>query len=102
MIDLERIIKSAKKLGKIFFGTKKAAELVSKGRVDAIIVASNCPPRTYHRIKQFTQFSNTSLHVYPGTSIDLGMVCEKPFATSAVAIRNLEPSLLKMLKESNE
>jgi len=102
MVDFQRIIKSASKSGKIFYGSKKTAELASKGRADVIIVASNCPPRTYHRIKQFTQFSNTSLHVYPGTSIDLGMVCEKPFATSAIAIRNLEPDLLKILKESNE
>lgn len=100
MIDFERVIKSANKSGKMFFGSKKAMEAAKNGRALALIAASNCPPRIVNQIQHYAHLSNVPVHTYPSTSADLGMACGKPFAVSVVTIRDLvEPELLKMVKE---
>lgn len=101
MMDFDRVIRSANKSGKIFFGSEQAMEAAKNGRAIALIVASNCPPKILNQIKNYAQLSSLPVHIYPGSSADLGMACRKPFAVSAMTIRSLtDQEILKMVKES--
>jgi large subunit ribosomal protein L30e len=101
MIDFEKVIKTTSKSGRLFLGAKKAMEAAQSGKAVALIVASNCPHGILRQLKHYAALSNMPVHTYPSTSADLGMVCGKPFAVSAVTIRTLsDSSLLKALKET--
>lgn len=101
MIDFEKVIKTTSKSGRLFLGAKKAMEAAQSGKAVALIVASNCPQGILRQLKHHAALSNMPVHTYPSTSADLGMVCGKPFAVSAVTIRTLsDSSLLKALKEA--
>jgi large subunit ribosomal protein L30e len=101
MIDFEKVIKTTNKSGRMFLGFNKAMEAAQSGKAVALIVASNCPQGILRQLKHHADLSNMPVHTYPSTSADLGMVCGKPFAVSAVTIRTLsDSSLLKALKET--
>lgn len=100
MIDFEKVIKTATKSGRLFFGLKQALAAAESGRGVAVIVASSCPPAVLRQIQDYAARSNLPVHIYPSTSSDLGAVCGKPFAVSAVTIRTLaDASLVKALQE---
>ncbi len=100
MIDFEKVIKTATKSGRLFFGLKQALAAAESGRGVAVIVASSCPPAVLRQLQDYAARSNLPVHIYPSTSSDLGAVCGKPFAVSAVTIRTLaDASLVKALQE---
>ena len=101
MIDFEKVIKTTNKSGKMFLGFNKAMEAAQSGKAVALIIASNCPQGRLHQLIHHAALSKIPVHTYPSNSVDLGMVCGKPFAVSAVTIRTLsDSSLLKSLKET--
>ena len=99
MIDFERILKFANKSGRILVGSKTAIEAAQNGKAVALIIASNCPSQILDEIQYHASLSNVPVHIYPNTSADLGMACEKPFAVSAVTIRSLtDANFLNILR----
>ena len=52
-----------------------------------IIAASNCPLDLKRELKHYIELSNIPLFQYPGTGVDLGTSCGKPFAISILTIR---------------
>ena len=103
MVDLNRLISSAMKSGKVFLGTKQALAASKTGRAIALIVASNCQAETLSDLQRSSIVSKIPLFVYPASSSDLGIACGKPFAVSALTIREVSDSaVLRMVKESVE
>ena len=97
MVDLDRAISSAMKSGKVLIGSKKAIYAAKSGRATVLIVASNCPVKILHDIKYYSDISKILLYTYPASSLDLGIACGKPFAISALAIREInEPDFLRI------
>ena len=100
MIDFEKVIKTAAKSGRLFLGLEQALAAAESGRGVAVIVASSCPPAVLRQLQDHAARSNLPVHTYPSTSSDLGVICGKPFAVSAVTIRTLtDAGLLKALRE---
>ncbi|MDQ1280073.1 MAG: large subunit ribosomal protein L30e [Thermoproteota archaeon] len=103
MIDVDRIINSALKSGRVYLGFKQTKNAAKTGKAVALILSSNCSVKLQKDIQQYATLSKTPLLIYHGTSQDLGVACGKPFIVSAMTIRNLTDSqLLKSIKESNE
>lgn len=99
---LNRIIVSATKSGKMFFGSKQALDAAKSGKAVALIAASNCPPALLADIRRYSALSKIHVYVYPATSSDLGAACRKPFAVSALTIREIsDPDVLRMIRESS-
>ena len=100
MVDLDRVISSAMKTSKALLGSKQTVDVAKSGRAAALIVSSNCPTKTLVDVKRYSELSKIPLYVYPASSIDLGAACGKPFAVSALAIRETnDPEVLKMRRE---
>ena len=96
MIDVNKAIATTVKTGKIQFGTSNALKNVKVKKAKLIIVASNCPSRFRESIEYYCKLSDIPVSIYNGTSLDLGAACGKPFAVSALTIK--EPGDSNILK----
>ncbi len=86
--EIDRSLAIAVKTGKILFGSNVTIKSAMSGKVRLIIVASNCPKDKREKIEYYCKLSNIPLISYPGSSLDLGSACGKPFMVAALAIRD--------------
>ena len=102
MIDVNKAIATTVKTGKVLFGVNNAVRNAKTGKAKLIIVASNCPQKTRGDIEYYCKLSNIPVVIYNGTSIDLGVVCGKPFTVSALTVREPGDSdILKLTEATN-
>ncbi|HKZ94427.1 MAG TPA: 50S ribosomal protein L30e [Candidatus Bathyarchaeia archaeon] len=103
MIDMDRAIATAMKTGKVMLGGSNAAKNAKLGRGKLIVLASNCPSNVREDVTYYAKLSGVPVVIYKGASIDLGMTCGKPFAVSAMTIREPGDSdILKTIQEDAE
>jgi large subunit ribosomal protein L30e len=81
MIDIARALKSASVTGTVRFGLAETRKSVQSGEARLVVVSSNCPSRT-----EFTSGGPTKALEFPGTNVELGAACGKPYAISVLAI----------------
>lgn len=81
--DISKVLRNTLSTGKVMIGTKKTLDAVKNGKAQIVIVSSNCPERTVDQIK------GVQVIKYPGSGVDLGVACGKPFSIAALAV--LEP-----------
>ncbi|MBS7624346.1 50S ribosomal protein L30e [Candidatus Bathyarchaeota archaeon] len=86
--ELNRSIAIAVKTGKVLFGSNSTIKSIMSGRARLVVIASNCPKDIREKIEYYCKLSEIPLVVYPGTSLDLGSACGKPFLVSALTIRD--------------
>jgi len=77
-MDLDMAVRTAVESGKTELGMRRASK--GAGKAKAVIVASNCPPEARAAVEAACSKAGVPVHVYPGTSLELGAVCGKPFA----------------------
>jgi large subunit ribosomal protein L30e len=100
MIDMNKAIATTVKTGKVMLGANNAVKNAKLGRGKMIILASNCPQNVVDDITYYAKLSGVPLVIYKGSSIDLGMVCGKPFIVSAMTVR--EPGDSDILKATQQ
>ena len=101
-IDVNKAITTAVKTGKVYFGAEFAIQSARTGKAKMIIIASNCPTEIRRDLEYYCKLSNIPLIMYKGSSIDLAMVCGKPFIISALTIREPGDSEILRLIETVE
>ncbi len=82
MADIARSLRLAVTTGEVRFGYTQAKKAVKAKQAKLIVVAKNCP--TQHRLA--LAGGGAKLHEFEGTNFDLGAICGKPFAVSALAV----------------
>ncbi len=98
MIDVNKAISSVVKTGKISFGAESAVKNAKSGRAKMIVLTSNCPADLRGRIETYSKLSKVTVVSFRGSSHDLAAVCGKPFAISALSIREAGDSeILKLV-----
>jgi len=103
MIDVNKAIATSVKTGKVLFGANNALKSAKLARVKLILLASNCPQNMIDEITYYANFSSVPVVIYKGSSIDLGIVCGKPFMVSALTIREPGDSdILRLIEEAKE
>ncbi len=85
-MDLSKSIRLAVDSGKVELGADKAKKIALRGEAKLIVVARNCPSENAADLRHYCRQSGTPLVEFPGTSIELGTVCGKPFSVSALSI----------------
>ena len=90
----------AVKTGKVGFGSKDAIVSTASARAKLIILARNAREAERDEILHNAKQSEIPVYVFPGSSLDLGAVCEKPFPVSAIVVR--EPGDSEVLKLAAE
>ena len=84
--DVEKELVTAIKTGRVVLGSRKTIKLLKLGKAKAVIVASNAPPEIRNDIMYYAKLGNVPVYVYPGTSVELGALCGKPFTVASLAI----------------
>ncbi len=95
-IDVNKQIQIVLRTGKVALGAKEALDSAKFARAKLLILAANCPESERNDIMYYAKQSSVPVHIYPGTSIDLGSACGKNFVVSALTIR--EPGDSEILK----
>ncbi len=88
-MDLNTSIRMAVDTGKTILGSDKTKKLAMLGEPKLIIVAKNCPLHVKQDILHYALLSKVKFIEFQGTSVELGVVCGKPFSISALSI--MEP-----------
>jgi large subunit ribosomal protein L30e len=100
VVDINKQIRMAVKTGKVSFGSKDAIVSTASARAKMIILAKNIREAERDEIQHNAQQSEIPIYVFPGSSLDLGAVCEKPFPVSAIVVREAGDSeVLKLVAE---
>jgi large subunit ribosomal protein L30e len=97
-MDLGREIRKAAETGRILFGTKRSIQAIKTGEAKLIIMASNTLSETREDIEYYTKMSETPIHIFEGSAIELGTLCGKPFIVSVVTVISPGESNLLMVE----
>ncbi len=83
---LSSAIRLAVESGKVGFGSRKGIKDILMGNIKLAVIASNVPPSLAEDVRRFGEISEIPLVMFPGTSIELGSICGKPFPVSVLAV----------------
>jgi large subunit ribosomal protein L30e len=85
--------------GRIHLGSKVAIREIRRGRAKMVIVSSNCPVEAKEMIEDYVVFSNIPVLTHSKDSVDLGVLCGKPFPVSTIIINDPGDSKILELTE---
>jgi large subunit ribosomal protein L30e len=96
-MDFNASLRKAIKTGNVILGRNETEDSIQQGTARLVILAKNSP----ESFKEFaTQKEGLSIHIYEGSSMQLGKACGKPFLISALAVIDPGESDILSLKES--
>lgn len=84
MVDVEKVLKTTVKKGKVKIGTKETKQALDKGEAKIVIISSNCP--FLDEISTLAKKKKIPVYNSKSNSIDLGYTCGKSFAVSVFAV----------------
>ena len=99
-MDVNKQIRMAVKTGKVEFGTKNALASVNTAKARLVILANNAAASDRRDIVYSADQSEIPVYVFPGSSLDLGALCEKPFPVSALIVKEAGDSEVLKLAEN--
>ena len=101
-MDLTASIRMAVDTGKTVLGSDKAKKLAILGEAKAIVIARNCQPAVKQDVMHYASVSSLPVIQFAGTSVELGVVCGKPFPVSAISILEAGNSDILKIAESSK
>lgn len=87
--SLDNIIRTIIRTGKVVLGSKRSIKLVKLGKAKAVVIASNVSPNIRSDIEYYAKLSQIPIIEYPGTNMELGAICGKPFSVAVLTILDL-------------
>jgi len=84
MVDIEKIMKTTVKKGKVQIGNKQTKQALNKGSAKLVIISNNCP--FTDEISKLAKNKKIPVYNSKNNSIDLGYTCGKSFAVSVLAV----------------
>lgn len=94
--DINKVLRSALSTGKAVIGTKQTIAAVKSGKAQVVVLSSNCLPEVREGL------TGVAVINYPGTWVDLGVACGKPFPIAALAVLEPGKSEILSLGSTNE
>lgn len=86
MKALEKVIKDAVAADKYKSGIKEVLQSVKGSKL--IIVSKSIDSDDRAKLDEQAKTSNVAVFEYPGTSVQLGKLCNRPFRITAIAIKS--------------
>ncbi len=100
--DIGRELQMVLKTGSVVIGSRNTIRLAKLGKAKLIIVAANAPPEIKKDLKYYARLSNIPVYEFPGTNMELGALCGKPFSIASMAIVDPgQSSILELVKEAS-
>ena len=86
MRTLEKVIKDAVAADKYKSGMKEVMQSVKGSKL--IIVSKSVESAERTKLEEQAKASNVAVYEFPGNSVQLGKLCNKPFRITAIAIKS--------------
>lgn len=90
MPDLAGALRTAAETGRVVFGVREVRKAVDRGEARLVVVATNCPDDALRAQRK------VPVREFPGSNLEMGSACGRPFSVSAVAV--LDPGKSGILK----
>lgn len=74
------------KSGSVVIGTESTIKNLRLGKVQKVMVSSNCPPNVERDIDYYAGLSGAELHKLDYPNDELSVICKKPFSISVLAL----------------
>jgi len=71
---------------KLLIGTDRVLKNLRNSKLEKVIMASNCEPKTAADIMHFAGLNSTKVDVLKISNDELGVTCKKPFSVSVIGI----------------
>ena len=84
MVDVDKVLKTTVKKGKVKIGNKETKTVIKDGTAKLIVMAKNCPYSS--EINELAKKKKIPIYNCDSSSIDLGYTCGKAFAVSIFAV----------------
>lgn len=78
-------IKKMLKAGNVIIGTERAIKNIKLGRVQKVLVSSNCPEGVEKDINYYASLSGAEIQKLEYPNDELSVICKKPFSISVLA-----------------
>ncbi|MEE1118267.1 50S ribosomal protein L30e [Methanosphaera sp.] len=98
-MDIERGIRVAVDTGKVILGSKKSIQAIKLGNGELVVMAANAPKNLKEDVEIYSNLSEIPVHIFDGSSVDLGSICGKPFTVSVLVVQEPGDSNILELKE---
>ena len=100
MSSIDHELRLALSTGKVQLGLKIAEREIRRGRAKTIILSSNCPKEQASSIITYGKLANIPVFEHSKDSLDLGVLCGKPYPVSAILVNDPGDSrILSLVKE---
>jgi len=100
-MDVNSAIKRILKTGKVVYGLNQSLKKIANKKVKLMIISKNIPKELKDKIEYYCKISGTKIFTYPGSSLELGEVCGKPFLVSSLAVLDEgDVDITELVKES--
>lgn len=84
-IDLAEI-KKMLKAGNVILGTERTIKSLKLGKVQKVLISSNCPAGVENDINYYAGLSGAEFHKLDYPNDELSVICKKPFSISVLAL----------------
>jgi large subunit ribosomal protein L30e len=100
MSSRDQQLRLALSTGRVQLGSKQTVRELRRGRARMAILSSNCPEKMKYSIENYGKLGNVPIWEHEKDSVDLGMLCGKPYPVSAIVINDPGDSrILDIVKE---
>jgi large subunit ribosomal protein L30e len=100
MSSVDHELRLALSTGKVQLGSKTAVREMRRGRARMAILSSNCPAENAEAIETYGRLSEIPVLTHAKDSVDLGVLCGKPYPVSAMVISDPgDSNILEISKE---
>ncbi|MCI4346475.1 MAG: 50S ribosomal protein L30e [Thermoplasmata archaeon] len=82
-MDLAHALKLALQTGKVRLGVTETLAAAKAKQAKLLVVSTSCPDKS---LTANPKFERIPVYQYPGTAVELGAACGKPFPISALAV----------------
>ncbi len=97
-MNIERAIRKVVDTGEVILGAKESIASVMDKKAKLVLVAENCPKDLKDKLDQYAKPSNIYIYNFPGSSMELGAICGKPYVISMLSIIEVGDSDILELK----
>ena len=100
MSSRDQQLRLALSTGRVQLGSKQTVRELRRGRARMAILSSNCPKDMKESIESYGNLGKVPIWKHEKDSVDLGMLCGKPYPVSAIVINDPGDSrILDIVKE---
>jgi len=79
-------IKKMIKAGNVIIGTEKSIKSLKLGKVEKVLMSSNCPANVEKNINYYAGLGSAEVQKLDFPNDELSVICRKPFAISVLAV----------------